>query len=145
MKYVLLPFAAWVIAGCFKFLINRMRFGRDSYSLIGYGGFPSTHTTIISSVVFMAGFTYGFKTPIFSLGLGILLLMIIDAHGLRNKVGEHARLLNGLQDKVTLRERMGHSWWEIFGGLMLGLLLAWATSYLDFQGIGLCLGVDVFD
>ena len=53
MKYILLPFFAWVIAGGTKFLINTVRFGKDSRSLIGYGGFPSTHTTIISSVVFL--------------------------------------------------------------------------------------------
>ena len=132
MKYILLPFFAWVIAGGTKFLINTVRFGRDSRSLIGYGGFPSTHTTIISSVVFLTGFSYGFETPMFSMGLGILLLLVIDAHGLRNKVGEHARVINGLQDQVILRERMGHSWYEIGGGIILGLLLALGTFYFDF-------------
>jgi acid phosphatase family membrane protein YuiD len=132
LKFILLPFAAWIIAGCLKFAINTIRSSGSGRALIGYGGFPSTHTTIISAVVFLAGFTDGFGTPIFSIGMGILLLVVIDAHGLRNKVGAQAKILNGLQDKIVLRERMGHTWWEIGGGLLLGLLLAWIMAQVDF-------------
>ena len=119
-----MPLIAWCVAGCIKFIINYFRFGKKAKSLIGYGGFPSTHTTIISSVVFFNGFNVGFETPAFSLGLGILLILVIDAHGLRRKVGEHAQLLNNLQKKIVLRERMGHSWYEIIGGLILGFIIA---------------------
>lgn len=130
MIYILLPFIAWVTAGCTKFAINYFRFGRNAKKLIGYGGFPSTHTTILSSVVFFAGFKEGFATPLFSLGLGSLLILVIDAHGLRRKVGEQAQVLNKLQEEKVLRERMGHSWLEIGGGLILGAILACAAVVL---------------
>lgn len=123
--YIFMPALAWVVAGCCKFLVNFMRFRKEAVSLIGYGGFPSTHTTILSSVTFLIGFREGFDTPVFSLGLGTLLILVIDAHGLRRKVGEHARILNELQEAVKVRERMGHSWVEIFGGLVLGIILAY--------------------
>ena len=128
MLYILMPFLAWLTAGATKFCINYLRFGRDAKNLIGYGGFPSTHTTIMSSLVFLVGFQEGFQTPIFSLGLGALLVLVIDAHGLRRKVGEHAAVLNRVQGETKLRERMGHSWVEIWGGLGLGYLLAWLGS-----------------
>lgn len=124
MIYMAMPFIAWCVAGCVKFAINYLRFGQEAKSLIGYGGFPSTHTTIMSSVVFFAGFIEGFATPLFSVGMGGLLVLIIDAHGLRRKIGEQASVLNSLQDAKVLRERMGHSWLEIFGGLVLGIILA---------------------
>lgn len=120
MIYVIMPFLAWCVAGCLKFAINYLRFGYKAKSLIGYGGFPSTHTTIMSSVVFLAGFKEGFATPLFSLGMGALLVLVIDAHGLRRKVGEQASVLNQLQSDIKLRERMGHNWEEILGGLILG-------------------------
>ena len=129
--YILLPFVSWIVAGCIKFFINYLRHGSEAKSLIGYGGFPSTHTTIMSSVVFFAGFKNGFNTPLFSLGLGALLVLVIDAHGLRRKVGEHAQVLNMLQDNKLLRERIGHSWKEIFGGLVLGILSGYAGSFLS--------------
>lgn len=125
-----MPFLAWGVAGCLKFVVNYIRFGRKAKSLIGYGGFPSTHTTIMSSVVFLAGFREGFETPLFSLGLGALLILVIDAHGLRRKVGEQAKILNNLQQQMVLRERMGHSWGEIIGGGVLGAILAMVGSVI---------------
>lgn len=103
MKYILMPFIAWITSGSLKFFINLVRFGRAK---TGYGGFPSTHTTILSSTVFLCGFSEGFNTPTFSMGLAVLLIVIFDAHGLRRKLN------------------IGHTWLEIFAGLMLGLILA---------------------
>ncbi|MBQ7628906.1 MAG: divergent PAP2 family protein [Selenomonadaceae bacterium] len=58
MKYILLPFAAWIVSGSLKFLVNFSKHGLlSAKKLIGYGGLPSTHTTIISSVVFLNGFS----------------------------------------------------------------------------------------
>ena len=127
LKYFLLPFVAWIISGSLKFLINAIR--QKSFSraknLIGYGGLPSTHTTIISSAVFFYGFSEGFFNPIFTLGLTIMLLFMMDAFTLRRKVGEHAKILNQLQKKIILRERMGHSGIEIFCGIFLGIILGY--------------------
>lgn len=135
MEYILLPFVAWVVAGCCKFLVNRIRFGNKATSLIGYGGFPSTHTTVLSSVVFFAGLTLGFHSPVFTLGMGALVILVIDAHGLRRKVGEQAAAINELREKVgikkePLREKMGHQWHEIAGGLVLGFVLAYIASMI---------------
>ena len=136
MKYILLPFLAWVTAGCLKFAINFLRAGgsrEKARQLIGYGGFPSTHTAVLSSVVFFAGFTLGFTSPVFTLGLGALVILVIDAHGLRRKVGEQARAINELRravgiEKEPLRERMGHSWGEIGGGLVAGAVLGYVAA-----------------
>lgn len=138
LKYVLLPFVAWVTAGCLKFAINFLRAGgsrEKAWRLIGYGGFPSTHTAVLSSVVFFTGFTLGFASPVFTLGLGALVILIIDAHGLRRKVGEQARAINELRqvvgiEKEPLRERMGHAWYEICGGLAMGMVLGYGASVL---------------
>ena len=87
-------------------------------------------------MVFFAGFNEGFCTSVFSLGLGALLILIIDAHGLRRKVGKQAEIINQLQEKIygdkfhPLRERMGHSWLEIAGGLGLGFFLGFGASVL---------------
>ena len=127
MKYFLLPFAAWIVSGTLKFLINSLRNGgfEGGKKLIGYGGLPSTHTAIISSAVFFYGFSEGFFNATFTLGLSVMLLFIMDAHNLRIKVGKHAEILNTLQNKVKLRERMGHTHFEIFCGLILGIILGY--------------------
>lgn len=113
MKYILMPFIAWLTSGTLKFIINSIKFGRKAKDLIGYGGFPSTHTAILSSTVFLCGFSEGFNTPTFSLGLAILIIVMFDAHGLRRKL------------------HIGHSWAEIFAGLLLGAILARIMNFLD--------------
>lgn len=91
-------------------------------------------SVVICSV--FAGFNEGFCTSVFSIGLGALLILIIDAHGLRRKVGKQAEIINQLQEKIygdkfyPLRERMGHSWLEIAGGLFLGYCLGLFAYYL---------------
>ena len=49
-SYLLAPFAAWLAAGCLKFAINSLRAGKPAFGLIGYGGMPSNHSAIVSSM-----------------------------------------------------------------------------------------------
>lgn len=133
--YIGLPFAAWGISGCIKFLVNYAKYGNEAKNLIGYGGFPSTHTTVLSSVVFFTGFESGVNTPLFTLGLGSLVILIIDAHGLRRKVGQQAVMINKLCKNMgiehePLRERMGHTWLEIIGGLLIGSCIGYIAYLL---------------
>ncbi len=136
MKYLILPFFAWFFAGSLKFCINYLRFGKEAKSLIGYGGLPSTHTSLLSSAVFLVGFEHGFQSSVFSFALAALLVLIIDAHGLRRKVGEQAMMINMLLDKQgiilekKLREKMGHSWTEICAGLLVGFFVAFLFDKL---------------
>ena len=127
MKYILLPFVAWLVSGTLKFLVNSFRSGsfEGGKKLIGYGGLPSTHTSIISSAVFFYGFSESFFNPTFTLGLSVMMLFIMDAHNLRIKIGKHAEVLNKLQNETILRERMGHTYIEIFCGLIVGVILGY--------------------
>jgi uncharacterized protein len=130
--YILTPFIAWFIAGVTKFFVNYIRFKKKAFKLVGNGGFPSTHTTVVASPVMLIGFTEGFFTPIFMLGLTFLYITIIDATGIRRTIGVHAQTLNKHLNKgeVILRERQGHNRLEIAGGLVLGLLLGYISSLM---------------
>lgn len=135
-KYVLMPVLAWLAAGSLKFFVNFIRFGRQAFTLIGYGGFPSTHTTIMSSTVWLIGWEQGWESPLFGLGLTVLFIIVIDAMGLRRTIGRHAAYINRhLTEQAAtakpLRERQGHSPLEIGGGLLLGAALA---ALLHFAG-----------
>ena len=127
-KYAFMPMLAWFAAGSLKFLVNFIRFRQQALSLIGNGGFPSTHTTVMSSTVFLIGLTEGVG-PIFGLGVATLMITIIDAMGIRRAVGKQATAINrymssGNTAEPLLRERQGHSPIEVLGGLILGLILA---------------------
>ena len=50
-SYLITPFLAWLVAGCLKFLINSIKAKQLAFGLIGYGGLPSNHSAIVSSMV----------------------------------------------------------------------------------------------
>lgn len=128
-KYALIPMVAWFVAGTLKFIVNYIRFSGQAVKLIGNGGFPSTHTTVISSIVFLIGLGEGLSSPIFGLGVAVFMITIIDAMGLRRAVGKQAGAINRYlmvqgEEQSLLRERQGHKPVEVLGGLVLGFLLA---------------------
>lgn len=130
--YALAPVIAWLVAGTLKYLINSLRFG-NGRERIGNGGFPSNHTTMITTPVMLTGLQTGFDSPVFGLGVAVLCIVVMDATGLRRYVGYHAERINQLQQAgPKLRESIGHKWAEIGGGLVLGTLLAFLLSAFAF-------------
>ncbi|MBD0378918.1 divergent PAP2 family protein [Paenibacillus sedimenti] len=130
--YAIAPFLAWLCAGILKFVINQLRYG-NARARIGNGGFPSNHTTIMTTTVMLIGFREGFDSALFGLGAAITFIVIIDATGLRRHVGRHAERINALQEMNNgpkLRESMGHNRIEVLGGLVLGSLLGYVLSLL---------------
>lgn len=129
-SYLLTPFLAWLAAGILKFLVNSFRARRLAFDLIGYGGFPSNHSAIISSMVALIAFKQGINTPEFGVAVTLAFIVILDASSLRKQVGKHAEAINKLnllstRDSLNLRERMGHTRLEIFAGIVTGSLVAY--------------------
>jgi len=131
--YIIAPFLAWLTCGIIKFIINSLREKTFALKSIGYGGMPSNHTTIIATTAMLIGFQEGFDTPVFSLAITTAFLFILDAISLRRTVGLHASALNKLTNKKNselLRERMGHSKFEVLAGILLGSLLGYLLSLI---------------
>lgn len=134
-KYAVVPMIAWFAAGTLKFMVNYIRFKGQAIQLIGNGGFPSTHTTVMSSTVFLIGLSEGLASPIFGLGVAVLMIIIIDAMGIRRAVGKQASAINrclvaGNSQEPALRERQGHKPIEVIGGLLLGFCVAFILNQL---------------
>jgi acid phosphatase family membrane protein YuiD len=59
----------------------------------------------------------------------------MNATGLRREVGKHAKTINEIikENKnsiLELRETIGHLWVEIFGGLILGIIIGISMNVL---------------
>lgn len=126
-SYLLAPFAAWLAAGCLKFAINSLRAGKPAFGLIGYGGMPSNHSAIVSSMAALTALREGLDSAAFGVALTLAFIVMLDAASLRRQVGRHAQALNKLrpEEKARLRERMGHTPSEIAGGIAVGCAVAW--------------------
>lgn len=135
-SYLLTPFLAWLIAGILKFLINSIRAHRFAFDLIGYGGMPSNHSAIVSSMVALIAFKEGMHTPAFGVAITLAFIVLLDASSLRRQVGKHASAINKLVQSAggmpsELRERMGHTRLEIFSGVLVGTVIGYLSWYFS--------------
>jgi len=100
------------------------------------GGMPSSHTSLVTTLTIGVGRYAGIDSSIFSVTLVFSMYFIFEAAGLRQEVGNQARVLNELADELRhthhinrdrLKELVGHTWGEVFGGAVLGTLIAWVA------------------
>ncbi|CAN7671783.1 MULTISPECIES: divergent PAP2 family protein [Variovorax] len=137
-SYVVTPFLAWAVAGTSKFIINSVQARKLAFGLIGYGGLPSNHSAIVSSVATLVALKHGVDHPAFGVALALAFIVVLDAASLRRQVGKHAALLNKLHppslESMLLRERMGHSLVEIGAGILVGIAVAILITSLFIPG-----------
>ena len=134
-QYLICPIIAWFFNGSIKFIFNFYKYGAQKcFNLIGYGGFPSTHSSIISSTLFLILINEGPESPIFAVIFSVSLIIFIDAKSLRGHIANQAKLLNKYIIKknnlIPLREKFGHSFLEITGGIFTGFIVALTISKL---------------
>lgn len=103
------------------------------FRILDSGGMPSSHTAIVTTLTVGVAVYQGISSPLFGISLIISLYFIFEATGLRQEVGNQARVLNEVLARVRqehhfdtdeLRELIGHTWAEVIGGFALGLLVA---------------------
>jgi acid phosphatase family membrane protein YuiD len=121
MTILTLPVIAWLVCGGVKFCVNCVRNGLCAFALIGHGGFPSNHTAIVSSIMWMLVLSSDWN--IAALAVAVLMIHVFDAVGLRREIERHAVALNQLTG-LQLRETVGHTSKDIIGGLVVGFVVA---------------------
>ena len=133
LSYAITPFVAWLIAGVIKFIINSSKEKRLAFDLIGYGGLPSNHSTIVTSIAALIAIREGITNPVFGIAVTLAFIVMLDANSLRKQIGRQARIINQLADNETapLRERMGHSRLEILAGVVTGIFSAWLVHQVS--------------
>jgi len=131
-SYSVTPFLAWFVAGASKFIINSAKARQLAFGHIGYGGLPSNHSAIVSSMVALIALKEGIGHPAFGVAITLAFIVMLDANSLRRQVGEQAMVINRLAAESMgnrpLRERMGHSALEIAAGVVVGISVAAAVN-----------------
>jgi acid phosphatase family membrane protein YuiD len=106
--------------------------------LLDNGGMPSSHTALMTTLTIGLGLQSGIDSSLFSVTLIFSMYVIFEAAGLRQEVGNQARVLNELIDdmrvthqlnKSRLKELVGHTWAEVGGGFLVGLAAALIAFY----------------
>ena len=127
--------SAGLIAQALKVIIELVKTRRlNMLRILDNGGMPSSHTALVTTLAVGVGVYTGMDSSIFSVTLIFSLYFIFEAAGLRQEVGNQAKVLNDIVDgmrtthhldRSRLKELVGHTWGEVLGGLLLGLLIAY--------------------
>lgn len=130
-------FWSWFIAQAYKFIFNLVRYRQIRWErLIGSGGFPSSHTAFVIAATTMVGLRQGLDADLFAVCLVFSLIVMYDASGVRREAGRQAQIINQLLSHLSkrnisvgvdvplLKELLGHTPFEVFGGVLLGLAVA---------------------
>jgi acid phosphatase family membrane protein YuiD len=115
----------------FMDLIGRKGF--NIFRMIDSGGMPSSHTSVVTTLTTGVAVYEGVSSPLFGITLVMSLYFIFEATGLRQEVGNQAKVLNEIIARTRdthqfkaeeLQELIGHTWAEVMGGFALGLIVA---------------------
>lgn len=131
--FIIIPLTAGILAQVAKFVIYSIKHGTDWRFLLEYGHMPSSHTSMMSALIWTIGYYRGVTTPEFAMALVITILVMSDAMRLRMYVGSYGKMINNLMEHLRvdsysmpekLKERVGHKPSEIFAGVVLGVFTA---------------------
>jgi acid phosphatase family membrane protein YuiD len=130
---------AGLTAQMLKVVVELVRTGRlNMLRFFDNGGMPSSHTALVTALTVGVGRDAGVGSPLFAVTLLFSLYFVFEAAGLRMEVGNQARMLNDLVDELRhthhldrerLKELVGHTWGEVFGGFIYGALVAVVASF----------------
>lgn len=125
---------AWALAQFSKLLIYLLREGqlRARY-LTTAGGMPSSHSALVTAMATRVGMEHGVDSGLFAVAIIFAAVVLYDAAGVRRAVSHQARILNRMLEEVIeyqrlnekrLLELLGHTPFEVFVGLLLGVVTA---------------------
>ena len=125
----------WSLVSCLtaqllKIIFNLFSEGELRFGIVFQtGGMPSSHSALISALSAGIGWELGFDNPAFALSVGISLIVMYDASGIRRSAGMQAIEINKISkelDKnkeIFLKESLGHTKLEVAVGSFLGPLI----------------------
>ena len=118
-RWLWVPFFLWLSIQLFKFfyewIVNKKI---NFHRLFGAGGMPSAHSAVVCSLAAMIGRELGYGSPEFAITVGLALIVMYDACGVRRAAGKQASILNkiistpgltNLEVQEKLTEALGHS------------------------------------
>ena len=112
------------------------------------GGFPSSHSALVSALTLSVGLREGFSSPLFAVTASFSIIIIYDAANVRYYSGQNIKLTqqiakdfldytNNKYDNPIyhsrLKDVLGHRWFEVLGGIIWGVIIASVMYYFNMR------------
>jgi len=131
--YIICPIAAFILAQGTKVLLSSFRHKVTWRDVFAYSDMPSGHTAVVVALVTILALERGIAAPEFAIAFVFTAIVITDAIGLRNYLGQHGKTLNILvkdlkEDEFLdnnypkLLERIGHTPFQVLIGGTIGVI-----------------------
>ncbi len=117
----------------------------DIHYTVTCGGFPSSHTSTVTSLAMAIGIVEGFDSSMFAISFIFGLIVIYDAINVRYYAGKNIELTQQLVSDLSemfqlplddpiyhekMKAVLGHRFVEALGGFILGILLTGLAALL---------------
>lgn len=103
------------------------------------GGFPSSHSAMVSALALSVGIRESFNSTIFAVTMALACIVVYDAANVRYYSGQNIKitqqLIKDIQKQTDVKfddpiyhtrvkPVLGHRWIECIGGILIGLIIA---------------------
>ena len=103
------------------------------------GGFPSSHSAMVSALALSVGIRESFNSTIFAVTMALACIVVYDAANGRYYSGQNIKITQQLikdiqkqtdvkfEDPIyhtRVKQVLGHRWIECIGGILIGLIIA---------------------
>ena len=116
----LIPLVVLVASEITKLAVSYLKTGSWHEKFFHPGGFPSSHSAFVTSLLIIVWRRLGPDSAEFAIAFCFACIVWYDAIFARRELGIRAHTLNRLQHWEKLRERLGHSFAEVLGGIGFG-------------------------
>ena len=123
---VFIPVCTGIVVQAFKLGITliRHKFRVSWKDITQFGGFPSAHTAFVTSLTYTVYVFEGASSLLFALSFVFSLLFLFDAMRVRYEAGRHAQELNRMLGEKKYIERLGHTPFQVFAGIVFGIAIS---------------------
>lgn len=133
-------FMGWIVAQSIKLTRGALQTKTLDFTyLLSTGGMPSAHSSLVTGVFVSLGIGLGFAHPVTIVASVVATITMFDAATVRRAAGQQARLLNiitreflfkGKNPMKPLKEMLGHTRTEVYGGIATGTVVAILVMHL---------------
>ncbi|HSW57068.1 MAG TPA: divergent PAP2 family protein [Dehalococcoidales bacterium] len=134
---------SWAAAQIIKVIIILIQERRLAWNfLVSSGGMPSSHSSTVTSLATAIGLTTGISSVYFAIAVVLAMIVMYDAAGVRQSVGQHSMVLNRIikefsfkhprpEFEKAFREFIGHTPLQVIIGACLGIAVAWLWIFIS--------------
>ncbi len=137
-QVLIIAASTWAITQILKVIVILIQEKRIAWNyFVTSGGMPSSHTATVCALCTAIAMTAGMDSIFFAISVVLAVIVMYDATGVRQSVGQHSAVLNRIVKEFSFkseqqdwdkgfRELIGHTPFQVLIGALLGILVAWA-------------------